>query len=64
MDNSTCKITDVTGRLVYEMKSDGGQALWYGKNFKGQKVSTGVYFVFCTSEDASCKSTTKILFIN
>jgi hypothetical protein len=65
MDETTVKITDISGTLVYEMKSEGGQAIWYGKNFKGEKVSTGVYMVFCTSEDASCqKVATKILFIN
>lgn len=65
MENTTVKITDISGSLVYETKSEGGQAIWYGKNFKGEKVSTGVYMVFCTSEDNSCqKIATKILFIN
>jgi hypothetical protein len=65
MDNTTVKITDISGSLVYETKSEGGQAIWYGKNFKGDKVSTGVYMVFCTSEDNSCqKIATKILLIN
>jgi hypothetical protein len=65
MENTTVKITDISGSLVFETKSEGGQAIWYGKNFKGDKVSTGVYMVFCTSEDNSCqKIATKILFIN
>jgi hypothetical protein len=64
MENTTVKITDISGTLVYETKSEGGQALWYGKNFEGEKVSTGVYMVFCTSEDNSCQKTaTKILLI-
>jgi hypothetical protein len=49
---------------VYETKSEGGQALWYGKNFKGERVSTGVYMVFCSSDDGSKSVATKILFIN
>jgi hypothetical protein len=64
MNNSTVKITDISGSLVYETKSEGGQAIWYGKNFNGVKVSSGVYMVFCTSEDGSQKTSTKILFIN
>jgi hypothetical protein len=64
MENSTVKITDVSGTLVYEVKSEGGQALWFGKNFKGERVSTGVYMAFCTNEDGSQKCVTKILFIN
>ena len=64
MNNSTVKITDISGSLVYETKSEGGQAIWYGKNFNGVKVSSGVYMVFCTSEDGSQKTSTKILLIN
>ena len=62
--NSTVKITDVVGNLVYQTTSEGGQALWYGKNFKGEKVSTGVYMVFCASADGTQKAVTKIVFIN
>ena len=64
INNSIIKITDISGSLVFETKSEGGQAIWYGKNFNGEKVSTGVYMVFCTSEDGSQKIATKILFIN
>jgi hypothetical protein len=64
MNNSTLKITDISGSLVYETKSEGGQAIWYGKNFNGERVSTGVYMVFCTSEDGALKKVTKILVIN
>ncbi len=63
-ESSTVKITDVSGTLVYETTSEGGQALWYGTNFKGERVSTGVYMVFCTSVDGSQKCVSKILFIN
>ncbi len=62
--SSTVKITDISGTLVYETVSLGGQAIWDGKNFNGSRVSTGVYMVFCTSPDGSQKTTTKILFIN
>jgi ligand-binding sensor domain-containing protein len=62
--NSTVKITDVSGILVWEAKSEGGQAVWNGKNFSGEKVRTGVYFVFCSSEDATDKLVTKIMVIN
>lgn len=64
MENTTVKITDISGTFVFETKSEGGQAIWDGKNFSGQRVSTGVYMVFCTSEDGSQKMVAKILFIN
>ena len=62
--NSTLKITDISGTLVYETVSEGGQAIWYGKNFNGERVATGVYMVFCTNEDGTKKALTKILFVN
>ncbi|MGQ0828307.1 MAG: type IX secretion system anionic LPS delivery protein PorZ [Bacteroidota bacterium] len=64
INNTTLKITDISGTLVYETKSEGGQALWYGKNFKNEKVSSGVYLVFCTGPDGTKKMVTKILLIN
>jgi streptogramin lyase len=62
--NSNIKITDVSGNLVYESTSHGGQAIWDGKNFSGEKVKTGVYLVFASSKDGSETCVTKLLFIN
>ncbi|MFL5752116.1 MAG: two-component regulator propeller domain-containing protein [Bacteroidia bacterium] len=58
------KITDVAGNLVYETKCEGGQASWYAKNFKGDRVATGVYFVMCATPDGGEKTITKILVLN
>jgi hypothetical protein len=58
------KITDISGNIVYETKSLGGQAIWDGKNFDGEKVSTGVYLIFCTNEDGEKTYITKLLIIN
>lgn len=63
-EKSTVKITDVSGNLVYETESLGGQAMWDGKRFDGKRVQTGVYLVFCSNQDASETIVTKILFIN
>ncbi len=64
VSNSILKITDISGTLVYEMRSEGGQAIWYGKNLKGERVNTGVYMVFCTSDDGTKTEVTKILVVN
>lgn len=57
------KITDISGNIVYETTAEGGQATWNGKNFSGQRVSTGVYLVFCSNEDGTKTHITKLLFI-
>lgn len=43
------KISDINGKLVFETKAIGGQALWYGKDFQNNYVKSGVYLVFSTS---------------
>ena len=64
VENVNIKITDVSGNLVFETKALGGQAIWNGKNFKGKKVNTGVYLVFCSNDDGSKTFVTKLLFIH
>ena len=67
MDRSTVKITDVEGRLVNELESLGGRAIWDGNNFAGERVSTGVYLVFgsALNEEESLRTAiAKILFIH
>jgi len=60
---SVVKITDLTGNLVFEGESVGGQITWDGKERSGQPVATGVYLVFASSTDISKKATTKILIV-
>ncbi len=46
------KITDLSGRLVFETIANGGQAIWDGKDYLGRKASSGVYLVFAnTTQD-------------
>lgn len=64
INNASVKITDSYGNLVYETRSEGGQAVWDGRDFNGKRAATGVYLVFVTNADGSQKVATKILFIN
>ena len=58
------KITDVSGNLVFETVSTGGQASWDLTTFNGNRVTTGVYLVFCASNDGAESCVTKILVIS
>jgi hypothetical protein len=64
VSDTRVKITDIGGNLVYETTSLGGQALWNGLNFRGDRVKTGVYLVFCADKDGVLSVVTKLLFIN
>ena len=63
VNNANIKITDVSGNLVFEDFAKGGQAVWHGENYAGERVSSGIYLVFCTDENGVEKTVTKILFI-
>jgi ligand-binding sensor domain-containing protein len=62
--NSDVKITDIAGNLVYHTIANGGEAIWNGTNFKGERAQTGIYTVFVTNEDGTQTCVTKMLFAN
>ncbi len=65
--DANVKITDINGQRVYETKALGGQAIWDGKDYNGQRASSGVYLVFSTSTQQPENPdaiVAKILFIN
>lgn len=47
--DATVKITDISGKLVYETKALGGQVIWDGNDYNGRRANTGVYLVFATT---------------
>jgi len=61
MENTDVRITDISGNIVYQTTSFGGQAVWDGKDFNGSKVQTGVYMIFNGSENGDQKAAAKIL---
>lgn len=63
MRDSQIKITDISGNLVFETVSEGGLATWDLKTYNGKHVATGVYLVFCSSNDGTQSFVTKMLVI-
>lgn len=58
------KITDISGNIVYQTTSFGGQAVWDGNDFNGKRVQSGVYLLFNGGPNGGKKAAAKILFIN
>ena len=64
--DANVKIADINGNVVFETRALGGQAIWEGKDFNGNRVATGVYLVLATNTrnlDAPDAVVTKILFV-
>lgn len=61
LKDTDVRITDISGNIVYRTASFGGQAVWDGKDFNGNKVQTGVYMIFNGSENGDQKAATKVL---
>ncbi|MDR0508149.1 MAG: hypothetical protein LBH32_15235 [Dysgonamonadaceae bacterium] len=63
MQNSTVKITDMTGNLIKEGISKGGRYTWNCTNIRGNIVKAGIYLVFAATSDGSQGAVTKIMVI-
>jgi ligand-binding sensor domain-containing protein len=64
VNNAIVKITELDGRLVYQARALGGQAVWDGKNYRGQKISSGSYLVLVNEDGKKERTVTKIFFIS
>ncbi|MBX3165174.1 MAG: T9SS type A sorting domain-containing protein [Bacteroidetes bacterium] len=64
VDNSIVKITDVSGNLVWETKSQGGQIEWNVRTLSGARVTAGVYMVYASTTGGELRAVTKVLVIN
>jgi len=62
-NNSWVKITELDGRLVYQTKSLGGQAVWNGKSYNGNTIASGVYLILVSDESNQNKTVAKVFFI-
>jgi ligand-binding sensor domain-containing protein len=60
LPNTSIKIVDVSGRLLYKTVSNGGTASW---NIAGRRLRTGVYFVFAISETGEEKLVSKFAVV-
>jgi hypothetical protein len=62
-ENSIVKIVELNGRLVFQTRSLGGQAVWNGRDYRNQRASSGVYLVLAKDEFGTEKQVGKIVFI-
>ncbi len=61
--NAFVKITDVSGRLVYQTRANGGTASWDLTNQNGNRAESGIYFIFSGNEFGKESLVTKLAVI-
>lgn len=67
MDNSLVKITDAAGNVFFQTRSEGGMVTWDGCNAAGERVRSGIYYVYASTgaDGVSANGVvTKIMVIN
>ncbi len=63
VNNARLKITDVSGKLVKDIRANGSTAIWNVRDLSNARVSTGVYLVFSSNRDGSETFVGKIVVI-
>jgi hypothetical protein len=58
------KITDVSGKLVWQAKANGGSTAWDVRDYNGRRAATGMYLVFCIAQDGTESMVGKIAVVN
>ncbi|MBC6697506.1 type IX secretion system anionic LPS delivery protein PorZ [Hymenobacter puniceus] len=62
-NNGIVKITDVTGKLVYQTTATGGTVIWNLADYNGRKVQSGVYLVLSSDADGKNGCVSKIAVV-
>jgi hypothetical protein len=57
------KITDISGKLIWETRAYGGTASWNMTDYSGRRAKTGIYLVFSSSSDGAETAVGKIAVI-
>lgn len=58
------KITDISGKLIWQTQANGGMATWTVRDYNGRRAATGIYLVFATTEDGSESVVGKIAVVD
>lgn len=63
VNNAQVKITDVTGKLVYQTRATGGTVVWNLADYNGHKVQSGVYLVLSSDADGKNGCISKVAVV-
>jgi hypothetical protein len=58
------KITDITGRMIWQSQANGGSISWNGRTAEGNRVSNGIYLVFSATPTGTESMVGKVAVID
>jgi hypothetical protein len=64
VENAQVKITDISGKKIWETRSQGGSATWNVMDYNGRRAASGVYLVFSSDGSGSETFVGKIAVVN
>jgi hypothetical protein len=62
--DAVVKITDVSGKKIWETRANGGTATWNVTDYQGRRASSGIYLVFSSTSNGDDTFVGKIAVIN
>ena len=62
-ENAFVRITDISGKLIWQTQANGGMATWNVRDHQGRRAGTGIYLVFAVSNDGSESMVGKIAVV-
>ncbi|MBX2961594.1 MAG: T9SS type A sorting domain-containing protein [Cyclobacteriaceae bacterium] len=62
--DATVKITDVSGKMVWQTFANGGTATWDVRDYTGRRAATGMYLVIAIAQDGQDSIVGKIAVVN
>ena len=64
MEGSLVKIADAAGSVIFQGRPEGGLLTWDGLDSTGNRLPTGIYYVFVSSPDGRHSATSKFMIVN
>jgi len=64
VNNAIVKIIDISGKLVFQTKAEGGLASWNLKDYLGRRPLAGIYLVLSYKEDGTESFVSKLAILD
>jgi hypothetical protein len=62
-EESLIRVVGSDGTFIREIRTRGGRMSWDGRDFAGNRVGSGIYFVIALNENGSEKGVGKVAII-